>query len=65
MYTQISWEMVADPLGSVDYTLGTNGLGHTQHRPTECPTDPTSNILKYDPMSFGSLCHFTRHISFC
>jgi len=32
--------MVADPLGSVDYTLGTTALGHTQYRPTECPTGP-------------------------
>lgn len=40
MYTQISWEMVAESLGSVDYTLGTNALGNTQYRPTEYPTDP-------------------------
>jgi len=40
MYIQIAWEMVADALGFVDYTLGTNALGHMQYRPTECPTDP-------------------------
>jgi hypothetical protein len=40
MYTQISWELVADPLGSVEYTVGTTALRHTQYRPTECPADP-------------------------
>jgi hypothetical protein len=39
MYTQISWEMVADSLGSVDYILGANALGNTQYRLTEYPTD--------------------------
>jgi hypothetical protein len=26
MHRQISWEMVADPIGSVEHTLGTTGL---------------------------------------
>ena len=27
MYPWIPWEMVADPLGSAEHTLGTTGLG--------------------------------------
>ena len=30
MYPLIPWELIADPLGSADYTLGTTGTEATQ-----------------------------------
>jgi len=29
MYPRKPWELVADPLGSAEHTLGTTGLRHT------------------------------------
>ena len=41
MYQQIPWELFADPLGSVEHTLGTTGL----HDMTCCVKNATCIII--------------------